>query len=87
VVSYSDNSGTSIEDAIVILDAANSADGVKAEYDLLAMMFGHRGKDWTVQGQRLLFENGKPYDAIYVLFPSGEKAIYYFDISGFFGKF
>jgi hypothetical protein len=87
LVSYSDNSGGSIEDAIIILDAANSMDGVRAEYDYLTQQYGQQGTDWRVEGQRLLFENGVPYDVIYVVFPDGEKAAVYFDISGFFGKF
>lgn len=86
MVQIIDNSGTSLEDAIVILDAASSSEGVRAEYEYLEQQFGIRGINWNLQRQALLHIGDKVYDEMTVLLPNNDVLRLYFDITDFFGK-
>jgi hypothetical protein len=87
VVSFSENSGSTTEDAIVISDARNASEGVGAEYEYLTSLFGQRGKTWQLEGQALLNHEGKMFDRMNVLLANGTKLTLYFDITDFFGKY
>ncbi len=87
MVKLKENKGDSFETAIVILDAANEMDGIKAEYDYLAKKFGNRGKDWKLEKQVNFQQNGKDYDVMHIVLSDKAKKEIYFDITGFFGKF
>lgn len=81
-----DNSGKSPEEAIVIVEAKSSREGVRAEYDYLSAEFGERGKAWQLELQQLLNHNGRVYDVMKVLLAGGKQVTLYFDITDFFGK-
>jgi len=82
-ISYGGGDGTSMERAIVILGARNSAVGIRAEYNWLQAKYpGYKRKS-----QALLSNSGKSYDLLEVELPDGRVAKFYFDITAFFGKF
>ncbi|PHR73621.1 MAG: hypothetical protein COA67_02525 [Lutibacter sp.] len=87
-IKYSGGDGLSLENAIVILNAKSSRDGIPAEYAYIESVLGRKFTDWTPLGQALINEKGKSYDVITVKETSSNDEIkYYFDITDFFGKF
>jgi hypothetical protein len=82
---FSGGNGDSFESAVVI-NAADSLTGVKAEYDFVINQCGQRGKDWDLHEQIMSPHNGKPHDVFVVKLSNGQIRTFYFDISNFFGK-
>jgi len=80
-VDESSDNTSSFKNAIVIKEKTERT-GVNAEYKWIAEHY----PDAKVLQQRLVNNNGKPYDIIDIKTKSGKKSIY-FDISNFFGKF
>lgn len=85
-ITYSQNSGKTLEDAIKILGARNSLEGIEAEYKYISRIFGKRDEDWRPLIQALLIDKNKQFDHLEILLKSGEKVEFYFDVSDFFGK-
>jgi hypothetical protein len=83
---YSNNSGETMEDAIVITDVANHDAGVKAEYDYIIQKHGQARVGWTMRGQALMHHNGRAYDRLEIVLQDGSPRTYFFDITGFFGQ-
>lgn len=77
--------GESIEESIII-NAKNEFEGVMAEYAYLEENFGARGRDWELDMQSLIEEDGKMYDRMDLKFSDGTQKTIYFDINSFFGK-
>jgi len=87
-IKFSGGDGSSMEKAIVILNAKNSRDGIVAEYQYIEKKLGEKFIYWKPLGQALLHKNGKNYDVINVqITANGKELAYYFDITDFFGKF
>lgn len=84
---FSENTGESIEDAVVIGGNVNHLVGVRAEYRYLAKRFGRRGKDWELEIQAVLPIDGRHYDEMRLIFPDGTSKTIYFDITAVWGKF
>jgi hypothetical protein len=82
-VTYAGGNGADCANAVKIVGAANSQDGVDAEYDWLRQH--HPGH--TVLGQALSECSGRPADILSIQTREGAKRDVYFDISEFFGKF
>ncbi len=80
---YEGGDGSSIEKAVIIKNAKNTMEGVRAESDWIAKV--HPG--WKKGNQALISHNGRHYDRIQYTTPSGETKTIYFDITEFFGKF
>jgi len=92
-VSYGGGDGTSMEKAIVV-NAPNEDQGVGAEYDWLAAKFGPRNYAWQMNQQSTSNNDDKIYDILEVKFlkdagsyKAGTKQDFFFDITGFYGKF
>ena len=79
-------SGQSKEDPIRIKGVENNFSNVMLEYSYLESKFGKRGKDWELERQSLVEENGRYYDEMVLKFPDGTRKIIYFDVTRFFGK-
>jgi hypothetical protein len=80
--------GHTIEDAIEVIGAKNSLEGIAAEYNYLAQRFGKKGQDWERVKQELIPEASKFYDKIFIKnLKTNEESFVYFDITSFFGKF
>ncbi|MBN1129766.1 MAG: hypothetical protein JXA71_12305 [Chitinispirillaceae bacterium] len=83
-ITFSGGSGDSHEDAIVINGVLKQSEGIEAEYRYLSKVYGIKDKNWKVDGQTMYREEKKVFDVIEImLIPSGERRIYYFDVSGF----
>ncbi len=80
-------SGQSIENAVKILGIKNHLMGVMAEYEYLGRKFGKRGRDWELEMQALIKENGRYYDKMVVRLSDGTKKTIYFDITPFFEEY
>lgn len=77
-----DRDGSSFERAIVI-DKKNETEGVAAEYSW--MRKNH--PEYTVGGQSLQHQGKLVFDVLHATAKDGSKRDFYFDITGFFGKF
>ena len=84
-ITYSDNGGRSIEDAIVIENAFAEEDGVAAEYYYLEEKYGLRDVDWSLISQDLVSEEEKFYDLMDIELADKTRIEVYFDITEFFG--
>lgn len=83
---YSNNSGETMEDAIVITQVANHSAGVQAEYNYIIQKHGQVRQGWTMRGQALMQQNGRAYDRLEIVLADGSPKTYFFDISAFFGQ-
>jgi hypothetical protein len=86
MVTYSDNTGSSIEDSIVISDVEDHTEGINAEYLYLGKKFGEKGTDWNLVKQSLLSEDNQYFDRIIIELKDGTNVNIYFNITEFFGK-
>jgi hypothetical protein len=86
MVEFTEKSGETPEDAIVILNTKDSIEGVNAEYEYLGRKYGMRGKDWNLKLQSLVQNEGKFYDRMDLIFSDGSEKTIYFEITEFFGK-
>lgn len=86
-ITFSDNSGQSIDDAIVIQNAKGEDDGVASEYYYLEQKYGERKVDWDLEYQSLVNEGDRSYDKMDIQLYDGTEITIYFDITDFFGKY
>ncbi|RCK75253.1 MAG: hypothetical protein IGBAC_1389 [Ignavibacteriae bacterium] len=84
MVKFIEKSGESIEEAIIILDASDSWEGIYAEYEYISKKFGRQNSDWVLESQSLLRVDEKTYDKMEVKLADGTKKILYFDITQFY---
>ena len=83
-ITFSGGSGDSHEDAIIINGVLKQSDGVDAEYRYISTIHGTKDKNWKIDGQTMYRDEKKIFDVVEIsLLPSGEKRIYYFDVTGF----
>ncbi|NVM01034.1 MAG: hypothetical protein HWN67_01745 [Candidatus Helarchaeota archaeon] len=87
MIEYVENSGESMETAIIIKNAPNHFEGVNAEYIYISRKFGVKGKDWKLKQQSLLPKNEKHFDKMEIILSDGTEITIFFDISEFYGKF
>ena len=85
-ITFSNNSGESIDDAIVIHNAKTDQEGVDAEYYYLEGRLGKKGVDWSLDQQYLNDARDRHYDVMDITLSDGRKLTIYFDITEFFGK-
>ena len=84
MTTYSQNEGTSFDDAILIDDVDTHMEGIRAEKLWIANRYGVQNVDWFQVQQQLRFKNGRPYDILTIEFPDGDREDIYFDITVFF---
>lgn len=84
---FSANGGETVEDAIEVINAGDTDQGVAAEYLYLKILFAERKTAYELTGQRLIHRDGRQYDQLVWQAADGEKGSIYFDITGFFGRF
>jgi tetratricopeptide (TPR) repeat protein len=85
-ITFSNNRGESIDDAIVIHNAKTDWEGVDSEYYYLEDRFGKKGVDWDLDLQSLSDVGDRHYDVMDITLSNGRKLTIYFDITDFFGK-
>ena len=84
---FSPRTGEKLKEAIEIINAADTNEGVAAEYSYLRLKFQSLSKEFNVVRQELIPHGGRHYDILTVEFAGGKQENYYFDITEFFGKF
>jgi len=83
-ITFTGGSGDSHEDAIVINGVLKQSEGVEAEYNYISKIHGVKDKNWKLDGQTMFRAEKNVFDVVEIsLLPSGEKRIYYFDVTGF----
>ena len=86
LVSIEGGPGDSQKNAPVIQAPDNIA-GIMAEYEYLENRYGVRNVDWKLFMQSLIKGNGRSYDLLTIELKDGSRKSFYFDVTGFFGKF
>ena len=86
IISIKGGPGDSQKNALVIHAPDNIA-GIMAEYEYLENRYGVRDVDWKLFMQSLITGNRKSYDLLTIELKDGSRKSFYFDITGFFGKF
>jgi hypothetical protein len=86
MITLSENTGRSFEDAIVISGAMNTEEGIAAEYDYLVKKFGIPDIDWFFIKQMLIPQKDKYFDKFLLKDNHDNEFEIYFNISNFFGK-
>ncbi len=74
--------GSSYDTAIVLEGAKNEISGIEAEHSYITAHF----PGWRQNMQSLLNQNGRFYDRIDIIGPTGETKSLHFDITDWFGK-
>ena len=87
---FSGGAGDSYETAIIIkapLELRKQEEAVAAEYNYISGLYGKKDKEWKVEEQSMVQENGKTYDMVRVqIIINGKLHFFYFDISSFVKK-
>jgi hypothetical protein len=79
--------GESTDQAVVISGVKKQSEGIDAEYGYISTKYGMKNKDWHLNSQTIVQEQGKIFDLIEIeLTASSEKKIYYFDVSDYSWK-
>jgi hypothetical protein len=86
-IRFTGGDGSSLERAIVIEGASNEEEGVDSEYWYVAQVLGERGTDWELQSQSLLQAHGHQFDQLSIHKANGAAVDFFFDITGYFGRF
>jgi hypothetical protein len=84
MITLSDNTGRSFEDAIVISGAMNTEEGVAVEYEYLVEKFGIPNIDWFFIKQMLIPKSDKYFDKFLLKDNHDKEFEMYFDITDFF---
>ena len=82
-ITFSEHSGSSFEDAIIISGVWHSGEGMPAEFVYLARRFGRIHLDWRLKGYALLVLDRKFCDRVWIEQKDGTEEIIYFDVTAF----
>ena len=82
MIQYKGGSGSSKEQAIIIIGAESELEGVDAEYDYLDSNFG----EYEFLSQEFIGETDKQFDLLRIKLPDCMEREVWFDISGFYGR-
>ncbi|MDZ7743050.1 MAG: hypothetical protein U5Q03_15260 [Bacteroidota bacterium] len=87
-IKYSGGNGRNYKKAIVIENAGNMNQGMKAIKHYLAETYGKQGPDWVMFGKGMKEQDGKTY-YLYEIAVKGSKKtkVIYFDVTGFWEVF
>ena len=86
MITLSDNTGRSFDDAIVISGAMNTEEGVAAEYEYLVEEFGFPDIDWFFIKQMLIPKKDKYFDKFILKNMNGIVYDINFEVTEFFAK-
>jgi len=82
VIQYKGGSGSSEQDAVIILGTESELEGVDAEYEFIQSPYEH----FELDSQTFLEKENKKYDILTIKLPGGAKKDIWFDISDFYGR-
>ncbi|MCX6558388.1 MAG: hypothetical protein NTW95_13315 [Candidatus Aminicenantes bacterium] len=84
---FSPKTGESLKEAIEIINAVDTDEGVYAEYAYLRLKSQSLGIVYSMVEQQHIPHGGKHYDMLTIQLENGEKENFFFDITSFYGKF
>ena len=67
-------------------DEAYIVPSIDAEYRIIAALHGSRNEDWHWEKQQLTHHGKRVFDILHIRLENCERRVYFFDITGFFGK-
>ena len=82
---YGEGNGSSLESAIVVR-AANSSEGIAAEYAWIENKYGQHEVDWIRRDKNLGQDGDRIIESFVIETKAGESHEVWFDITGFFGR-
>ena len=83
-VHFSDNSGESFNEAIVVYGINSSKEAIDAEYKYISDRHGIRGQDWFLLGQTIVAEKSKVVDVVeFRLSTPADRRVIFFDAGNF----
>ena len=85
MVSYSGGTGSSFEDAIKIVGAESTREGIQAEYGYIVSVLHIAKERWKGKSQKLCQFEENEYDVITVVIDGKKEHVFYFNITDFFG--
>ena len=83
MIQYKGGDGSSKEESVVILGAANETEGIAAEYNWVEEKYGNQNISWELNFQGLVDEGNKQYDILRIKLPTGEVNEIWFDITDY----
>lgn len=84
-IKFSNNTGSSFHEAIIISGATSRKQGFEAEYQYINDRFGQRSKDWYLLRQTIVYENNKIVDVIEIEVRQPiSRQIFFFEVTPFF---
>ena len=87
MIKFSRGNGRSIEDAVIILGAEDTLEGIQAEKRYISKaLLRVRNVDWEMRGQQLIEKDGCYFDRLSIRVDNHQEKQFYFDISEFYGK-
>lgn len=84
---FSPHSGDSLEEAIEIINAVDTDEGIAAEYAYLRLKSQSLMIVYSMVEQQHIPRGDKHYDKLTVALEDGKEESYFFDITSFYGKF
>jgi hypothetical protein len=87
MIKYSNHSGESIDQAVIITGADSHYESVMAEYKYIKKKFAKKGTQFTIAEQGILKNQKRHYDAIRIKFSDGAITTIFFDITESYDKF
>lgn len=82
MIQYKGGSGSSEQEAVIILGAESELEGVDAEYEYIQSLH----TEFELDSQTFLEKRNKKYDILTIKLPGGTKKDIWFDISDFYGR-
>lgn len=84
---FGPRTGETLKQAIEIVNAIDTNEGVAAEHRYVRLVCESKGQAYTLLEQQLIHRGEKSYDNLKVQLDTGKERSFYFDISFFYGKF
>ena len=87
MIKLSGGNGETIADAVIILGAEDTLEGIQAEKKYISKaLLRIQNVDWELFGQQLIKKDGRHFDRLVIIVDSHQEKQFYFDISEFYGK-
>jgi len=87
MIKFSGGNGETIDNAVKIVGANDTLEGIQAEKRYISKaLLRVQNVDWEMKGQKLMKKNGRYFDRLAVIVDNHQEKQFYFDISDFFAK-
>ena len=87
MIKLTGGNGGSIENAVKIVGAKDTSEGIRAEKRYISKaLLRVQNIDWEMKGQQLIKKDGCYFDRLAIIVDNHQEKQFYFDISEFFAK-